>query len=108
MNIFKNIIKTIKKEPNIGGRLILVIAIIGVLIVANLLSGPKPDDHISQSVSLTPTSIPTTFLFPSAVKNNEPLSDYSKTTGLIVGALAILLIIEIGTMVELNRNKKSD
>lgn len=103
--MLRNLFTAIKKDANLGGRVILVLAVIGVLIIAILLSGPKPDEESAQSVSMTPTPLPTTFIFSPIVKNSEPFYELSKITGLIVGVITVLLIIEVGTIIELKRNK---
>jgi hypothetical protein len=100
-----NLFNSIKKDPNIAGRIILVLAIIGVLVFAILLSGPKPSDYDVLPNSITSTPLPANFVISPVVSNSEKNSEYQTTYGLIVGAIAVLLIIEIGTIIELSRNK---
>jgi hypothetical protein len=104
MNFFGSLFKTIKNDPNIVGRLILILAVLGVLITAMLLSGPKPDSQ--EFASLTPTPLPFDFIIPPVVTNNPPLSEYAQTSGLIVGVAAIFLIVIVGTVFELAQKDK--
>ncbi len=98
------------KDPDIGGRVFMVLAVIAVLVAAILLSGPKPVEYVD---STTMTQAAASDLNYEVVqtpesKNDESLSEYPVTTGLILGAVAILLIIEVGTLLELKRNSNNN
>lgn len=94
------------KDPNIGGRILMVLVILVVLIIAVLLSGPKPVEYSDlpsgEPVPPAQTNVETLDTFGS--RDDGSNTEYPITGGVIVGAVAILLIIEIGTMVELKRN----
>ncbi|MCX6056246.1 MAG: hypothetical protein NTZ74_15290 [Chloroflexi bacterium] len=105
MNTTGRIIRFFKKDPDLGGRVLLVLCILIVMFIAILLGGPKPDEDSPQS---NPIPVPTSFLFPSIVKAQKNYPDIAKTTGLIVGVTAIFLIIQIGVLVELGRDKKKN
>jgi len=97
----KNTLSTIL-HSEITSRVLTVLAVISVLIIAILLSGPKPLDYTEESVAVTQV----------AVENNgevvtnfaDLLSGPSVTSGVIVGTTAVLLIIFVGTLIELRRN----
>jgi hypothetical protein len=94
------------KDPELGGRIILVLSVLTVLIIAILLSGPKPVE-LSTATPIAQSS-PT----PAATENSiipfrtitEDGVETPVTTGVIVGALAVLLIIEIGTWMEIRKH----
>lgn len=103
MTFVKNIWKSLTKDPNLAGRLLLIALVIAILFAAIALSGPKPDDEIP----LRPTKIPVQKLTPSAVVPSVPPSrEYVQTTGVIVAVFTIVMIVVIGTLIELQRNKE--
>lgn len=97
----KNILNSIFRSE-IGSRILTVLAVISVLVVAIVLSGPKPLDYTEESASVTQV----------AVENNgdvaanlaELINEPPVTSGVIVGTTAVLVIIFVGTMLELRRN----
>lgn len=104
----KNSLLAMIKDPDIGGRVFMVLAVIGVLVVAILLSGPKPIEYTEGSdVILVETVVSNSEIDQTPeVKVDESRTEYPVTTGVILGAGAVLLIIEIGTLLELRRNAK--
>jgi hypothetical protein len=99
MKFMSGLFKAIKNDPNILGRLILILIVIGVLITAMVMSGPKPIDQ--DSAALTPTPLASEFILPSIVENSNPFAHYAQTTGVIIGVVAVLLIVVVGTVIEL-------
>jgi hypothetical protein len=97
-NFFKVII-----NPSIGGRILMILAILGVLAIAILLSGPKLIDVSDQPSTghYVPTQTSDDYLQLPGITNTKSASEYPVTLGIIAGAAAILLIIEIGTLIEL-------
>jgi hypothetical protein len=98
------------KDPDIGGRIFMVLAVIGVLVAAILLSGPKPVEYVDPT---TVTQAASSDVNSEMVQTPEPMVDESRTeypvtTGIILGAVAVLLIIEVGTLLELKRNSKNN
>ena len=98
----KNIISSIL-HSELGSRIITVLAVISVLVIAILLSGPKPLDYTEESAVVTPVigqdagKAATGFI----LLDTEP----TVTSGVIVGTTAVLVIIFVGTMLELRRNR---
>jgi hypothetical protein len=70
-----------------------------------LLSGPKPDESANPDVdySKVPTQTTNHYLQLPGIEKDKSASEYQVTTGLIVGVTAILLIIELGTIIEIRR-----
>lgn len=97
-NIFASIFRS-----ELGSRILTVLAVISVLVIAILLSGPKPLEYTEESAAVTPrvgqdagnaaTSL-------NLLANEPPV-----TSGVIVGTTAVLAIIFVGTMLELRRNR---
>ena len=86
----------------------MILAILGILAVAIVLSGPKPDNDLvplptptaaSASESTTPKIIETLAY--------DPFSDYAQTTGVTVGAAGLVMILFLGTFIELVSGRKS-
>lgn len=97
-NIFSSIF-----HSELGSRIITVLAVISVLVIAIVLSGPKPLDYTEESAAVTPRvgqdagNAATSF---NLLDNEPPV-----TSGVIVGTTAVLVIIFVGTMLELRRNR---
>ena len=96
----KNLFSTIFRSE-IGGRIFMVLAIIGVLAVAILLSGPKPIDPYDTSLQNSQTVTQTAASSLTMEFEEDP--DYSVTIGLIVGVGAILAIVVFGTLLKLRQ-----
>lgn len=98
----KNIITSFFRSE-LGSRIITVLAVISVLVIAILLSGPKPLEYTEESAAATPMvgqdagNAATSF---NILANEPPV-----TSGVIVGTTAVLAIIFVGTMLELRRNR---
>ena len=92
-------------DPSLRGRVIMVLVIITIMVIAILLSGPKITEvaENNEVASNDPTQTSENFLQLPGITNVESASEYPITTGVIVGAAAVLLIIEIGTWIELKR-----
>lgn len=103
MAFIRDLFHKINADPNILGRVLLVFLVILILFAAIALSGPKPNDDILPT--LTPTPYPTNFVIPTLSILAEPSPEYTQTNGLIVGAVTILLVVVIGTVVEVNRKE---
>lgn len=93
-------------DSDLRGRIIMFLVILGVLVVAILLSGPKPVEYADLPAGGGPQAT-TVKSEPQPTPGflDEEKSEYPITTGVIVGAAAILLIVEVGTLLELRRNR---
>ncbi|MHB8088837.1 MAG: hypothetical protein ACYDH2_11390 [Anaerolineaceae bacterium] len=89
-------------HSEITSRILTVLAVISVLIIAIVLSGPKPLDYTEESAAVTQVVIENKGDMASNLADliNEP----PVTSGVIVGTTAVLVIIFVGTMLELRRN----
>ncbi len=105
MKFLRDLTNLLKKDPDLTGRIALIIGITAVLAIAVYLSGPKP----TYEETLTSTPIPTntgaitdtnTVEFPF----DRPVSEYAQTTGVAVGVGAVVVILLIGTVLELVRD----
>jgi hypothetical protein len=97
----KNILSSIF-HSEISSRILTVLAVISILIIAILLSGPKPLDYTEESASVTQVAL----VDNGEITTNlaELITEPSVTTGVIVGTTAVLMIIIVGTMLEMRRN----
>jgi hypothetical protein len=107
MRTIKQIFLTLKSDPNLSGRILLILAVIAVMLVAIFLSGQKPDGGNANSVNQTPTPIPSTFVVQPVVSTPEEVVEVGQTNGVIVGVGVIVLIVIGGVLVELLQKKKS-
>jgi len=92
-------------KSELTGRIIMVLVILAVLATAVWLSGPKPampPDAPPQHSQITPKPSDRP-LTPAEEKVEKISSEYPVTFGVIVGATAVLLIIVVGTLIELRR-----
>ncbi len=98
----KNILSSIFRSE-IGNRIFTVLAIISVLVIAILLSGPKPLDYTEESAAVTQVVL----IDNEGVASNlaELINEPPVTSGVIVGTIAVLVIIFVGTMLELRHNR---
>ena len=93
-------------DPDLRGRIIMFLVILGVLVIAILLSGPKPVEYVDQPAGgVSQATMVNAEPQPTPGFLDEEKSEYPITTGIIVGAAAILLIVEVGTFLELRRNR---
>lgn len=98
----KNILSSIFRSE-IGSRIFTVLAIISVLVIAILLSGPKPLDYTEESAAVTQVVLVDNGNIASNLA--ELINEPPVTSGVIVGTTAVLAIIFIGTLLELRRNR---
>ncbi len=98
----KNILSSIFRSE-IGSRIFTVLAVISVLVIAILLSGPKPLDYTEESAAVTPVVL----VNNEGIATNlaELITEPPVTSGVIVATTAVLAIIFVGTLVELRRNR---
>lgn len=101
----KNIWAALTKDPNWGGRILLILLVIAILFLAIFLSGPKPD---ASTYLTTPTpmasELANSLTSPAAISSPE----YVQATGVIVAVTSVVLIILIGTAIELLRDRKQN
>jgi hypothetical protein len=108
MKFLRDLTNLLKKDADLTGRIALIIGITAVLALAIFLSGPKP----TYEETLTPTPVPTgvqditgtnTVEFPL----DRPVSEYAQTTGVAVGVVAVVVVLLIGTILELVRDYRN-
>jgi hypothetical protein len=97
----KSFLTTIFRSE-VGNRIITVLAVISVLAVAIILSGPKPLDYTEESAAVTQVAIENNG--DVAANLAELINEPPITSGVIVGTTAVLVIIIVGTMIEMRRN----
>lgn len=108
MNILKVVSAFFLKDPDLLGRVIMVLVVLAVLTVAILLSGPKPDESLASAMTPTPmpaaasqsTSETETFAY-------DPYADFAQTTGVVVGTIGLVLILLAGSMIELISDRRT-
>ncbi len=78
--------------------------VIAILAGAMILSGPKPENHIITN----PTRVPAITPSPLAVVPTPvtPSPEYVQTNGVILAVGTVVLIVLIGTLLEIGRDKK--
>lgn len=99
---FSKIWKSITKDTGLSSRLFLILLVVAILIIAMLLSGPKPKEYTPISTS---TPIPVGITPSIIVPTRAPSPEYVQATGVIVAVVTIVLIVIIGTIVEIIRDK---
>lgn len=102
---FKDIWNAIIKDAGVINRLLLILLVLAILIIAMLLSGPKPKDY---TPTATPTPLPAGWITSSISPAGAPSPEYVQATGVIIAVITVVLIILIGTIIELTRNKDKD
>jgi hypothetical protein len=107
MKFIKNAVTTLRNNPDLIGRVLMIIVVIAVLALAIFLSGNKRAiDEMSQ-----PT--PTAENAPATVETTEDTSqaydvysDFASTTGVVVAAGSVVFILMVGIFIELLGEKK--
>lgn len=98
MASLRKIWSKLTSDRSLGGRILLILTVIAILILAIILSGPKPETiPLPTSATLNPAI---NQLTPSL--QPIPSSEYVQTTGVIVAVVTIVVIVLAGTLVELN------
>lgn len=108
MTIFNKISAVLKKDPDLVSRILMIVVILVLLAFAIRLSGNKPEaDELS---TVTPTIAPLAVSASETVNESlayDPFSDYAQTTGLVVGAGGLVLVLFVGILIELFSERKS-
>ena len=104
MNFLQNIWKTITKDPNLGGRVLLGLLVVAILFAAIALSGPKPEEEYFT----TPTALPTALTSSPQILTTTPLPspEYVPTNGVIVAVATVLMVVLIGTLIQTGIRKR--
>jgi hypothetical protein len=90
-------------HSELGSRILTVLAVVSVLVIAILLSGPKPVEYTEKSeVVVTPMTGQSNG--NSTANFSGLVGEPSVTSGVIVGTTAVLVIIFVGTLIEMRRN----
>lgn len=103
MNFPKKFWKWLTIESEWGGRILLIVLVFAILGAAILLSGPKPQDHM-----IIPTPRPKQLTGTPVGDSSAviPSTEYVQTTGVIVAVVTIILVIIIGTLIQLRQDQK--
>ncbi len=102
---FKDIWKAISKDFGVVNRLLLILLVLAILAIAMLLSGPKPKDY---TPTPTPTALPAGWSTSLVLPTRAPSPEYVQATGVIIAVVTVVLIILIGTIIELTNTKDKD
>jgi len=106
MKFFRDLSDLLKNDSDLLGRIVLILGVFAVLALAIVLSGPKPDEDSY----LLPTPTPAIEVNASNAYIYTPLafpfSEYATTTGVAVGASGVVIILILGTLIELWRDRK--
>jgi hypothetical protein len=107
MKSVKNFFSQIMSDSSLIGRILMVISILGILALAIFLSGPKPDNDLYLVPTPTAVSAPES-VTPSIVETlaYDPFSEYAQTTGVTVGAAGLVVILFLGTFIEILSGSK--
>ncbi len=91
----------------IGSRIVLVLAIFGLLTIAILLSGPKPsyEEELNQDGPQATEQTGVRPLTPAEIERQRSTRNYPVTSGVIVASTTVLMIIILGTLWELKRQR---
>jgi beta-lactamase regulating signal transducer with metallopeptidase domain len=107
MKLIKNTVSTLKRNPDLMGRLLMMVVVIAVLALAIFLSSNK---RAVEEMSLpTPTAenAPNNVETPeSTLPAYDVFSDFASTTGVVVAAGSVVFILMVGIFIELLRGKK--
>jgi hypothetical protein len=108
MKFIKNAVSALRRNPDLIGRVMMIIVVIAVLALAIFLSGNK---RAIDEINL-PT--PTVENAPAAVETAEDtsqvydvFSDFASTTGVVVAAGSVVFILLIGIFIDLVSGKKN-
>jgi len=108
MKLFNKINATLKKDPDLVSRILMVVVILVLLAFAIRLSGNKPE--AVELSAATPTLAPVAESVSGTANESlpyDPFSDYAQTTGLVVGAGGLVLVLIVGILIELFSERKS-
>lgn len=108
MKFFKTAFGQLITDGTLLGRVLMILAILGILSLAIILSGPKPDNDLVRLP--TPTAaVASESTTPKIIETlaYDPFSDYAQTTGVTVGAAGLVVILFLGTFIELVSGRKS-
>ncbi len=108
MTIFNKISAALKKDPDLVSRILMIVVILVLLAFAIRLSGTKHES--GEFPAATPTPVPLVENAAGAGSETlpyDPLSDYAQTTGLVVGAGGLVLVLFVGILIELFSERKS-
>jgi hypothetical protein len=107
MKFIKNSVSVLQRNPDLIGRLLMIVVVIAVLALAIFLSGNK---RAIDEISL-PT--PTEENAPAAVETSEStfpaydvFSEFASTTGVVVAAGSVVFILMVGIFIDLLGDKK--
>jgi len=107
MKFFKDGIFVLRQHSDLVSRVLMGIVVIGVLALAIILSGNK--NHSTEVVPPTPTPMAAetvTDIVESNSAEDELYADFASTTGVVVAAGSVVLLLLGGIFIEILSNKK--
>lgn len=107
MKLTKDGISVLKQHSDLISRVLMVIVVIGVLALAIFLS--RNNNQSAEVLHPTPTPIAyetVTDIVESNSAEEELIADYASTTGIVVAAGSVVLLLLGGIFVEFLSNKK--
>ena len=104
-----NLVGFLKKHADIVSRVLLIAGIIAILFLAMDLSGTKSEaDQALLAATAQAVTPSASSLQAIATLSTQPSAEYGETSGVIVGALAVVFVLLLGTFIEIlaGKNKK--
>jgi hypothetical protein len=106
MKPLQNLIAFLKKHADILSRGVLIAGVIAILFLAIDLSGTKTEsDEALLATNSQIGTLPASSLQAIATLTPQPSTEYGETAGVIVGALAVVVVLLLGTFVEILTSK---
>lgn len=98
MASLKKIWGKLTSDRSLGGRILLILTVIALLILAIILSGPRPETIPLSTAATGNATLNQLTPSPQPI----PSSEYVQTTGVIIAVVTVVVIVLAGTLVELN------
>jgi hypothetical protein len=97
---------TLKKNPELVSRLILVVLVVFLIGATIWLSGPLPQRDTEGQI-ITPKSVPTSSIQMVTGKDAPDILETTPTSGVILAGLGVVIIILVGTFISIKTQNKS-
>lgn len=90
-------------HSKVTGRVLVVLIVFLVLTIAMVLSGPKPPSDFDP---FAPTPTPVVLESAGTLTPPVPSTEYKLTNGVVLAVVSVVLIVFIGTIFYIQRQKK--